>query len=930
MPTIVTQNSFSSGEVSPTLYGRADMAKYANGVELAKNFFVDYRGGLSNRTGTAHIGRTLTQSFAGNVRIQRFQVATVDNYILEFGDQYMRVIRDGAYVTQTPVAIANITQVNPAVVTSNAHGLVNGEVIYLANAQTPITNQIYVVTAATANTFQLLTEDGLSVSGVGIGAYVTVATWARLYKLATPYTDAQIPDLRFSQSTDIMTITHPLHEVRELKRIGHANWTLTVATFAAAISPPNVVTAAYAGPVPSNPINYAYAVTAIDNNGEESVISNLAEVTGEAARQFEVTWNDVSNVAFYAVYRSQAASTAVGVAGGTAMGFLGYARNTAFADFNITPDFSKQPPTNQNPFAANRILAINVVTRGAGYGTTNIIITDGTGTGAVAMPLIRGGELRSVAVISGGKNYTAPTITVNGAGAGATATAVLGPSTGTYPRISGYFQQRRVFASTDNNPATVWGSRPGQPNNMDTTIPSNSGDAFEFTLASAEVNTIRSMMPMPGGLVLFTSSAVWQLSGSGVNAPVLPTNAVANPQSYEGASDLVPIAVDYNILYTQISGTVVHELTYNAVAQNYTTIDLTAFSSHLFLRYDRADPITSWAFAKIPFKLMYAIQRSGRLLILTYMKEQEVAGWSQHTTRGNFTDVACIRRNSLDEIYVITQRLINGVWRRSIERFMPRLFPNGAEDAWMLDAGAELAMPTYNAYLTFGAASGTGVTVTASSSVFVVGDVGKIIRAGGGKCEITGFTSGTVVTVSFLRNMTQLVQETVTPTPDVIRPGDWTMTRPVTTLYGLAHLEGQTITVYADGGVIDGLVVVNGSVTLPRAASRVIAGLGYTALLRPLPQLTNPPSTGRLRKNVKVTMKVAATRGLELGHAMDTLVPVKETVTVVGGPVELYTGEVPLTLDPAYSTTGQLYVRAKDPVPATILSLSYESEISDA
>ena len=57
MSNNLIQYAFGSGEISPKLYGRSDLEKYDLGVALAKNFFVDYNGGLSTRPGTEFLDR---------------------------------------------------------------------------------------------------------------------------------------------------------------------------------------------------------------------------------------------------------------------------------------------------------------------------------------------------------------------------------------------------------------------------------------------------------------------------------------------------------------------------------------------------------------------------------------------------------------------------------------------------------------------------------------------------------------------------------------------------------------------------------------------------------------------------------------------------------------------------------------------------------
>lgn len=51
------------------------------------------------------------------------------------------------------------------------------------------------------------------------------------YEIVSPYLEAELFDLKYTQSADILYITHPNHAPRKLSRAGHASWTLTTINF---------------------------------------------------------------------------------------------------------------------------------------------------------------------------------------------------------------------------------------------------------------------------------------------------------------------------------------------------------------------------------------------------------------------------------------------------------------------------------------------------------------------------------------------------------------------------------------------------------------------------------------------------------------------------------------------------------------------------
>jgi len=51
------------------------------------------------------------------------------------------------------------------------------------------------------------------------------------YEIVSPYLTAELFDIKFAQSADVMYITHPNHQTRKLSRTGHTAWTLAAVEF---------------------------------------------------------------------------------------------------------------------------------------------------------------------------------------------------------------------------------------------------------------------------------------------------------------------------------------------------------------------------------------------------------------------------------------------------------------------------------------------------------------------------------------------------------------------------------------------------------------------------------------------------------------------------------------------------------------------------
>ena len=267
MPVHTIQPSFSGGELAPSLHARVDLAKYATGLKTCRNFFVQAHGGVANRPGTKFICETANS--AKTTRLIPFEFNTEQTYILEFGHQTMRVIKDGGQVLSS-------------------------------------------------------------------GSPVSITT---------PYSDTELADLNFTQSADVMTICHPSHPVKEVKRTSHTAWAITSVTFGTSMSAPGSVSSTAQNYDGSNPgTSYSYVVTAVKTStADESVASSATSVTNNNLSSTitnTISWGAVSGANSYNIFKSM----------GGIYGFIGRSTGTTFKDDNIEGDANDTPATARTIF----------------------------------------------------------------------------------------------------------------------------------------------------------------------------------------------------------------------------------------------------------------------------------------------------------------------------------------------------------------------------------------------------------------------------------------------------------------------------------------------------------------------------------------------------------------------------------------------------
>lgn len=1158
------QTGFSSGELSPSLFGRVDLDKYHLGCSTLRNFFVNYQGGASTRAGLLYIGTCLQTTTSGNPpRDIPFQYNINQGYVLEFGDQYLRIKYEGGYVLEAPKAITNINQADPGVITSTAHGYSTGDWVFVTGVvgMTQYNGTTGVVVKIDANNFYLNDLFGGFISTISYSAYISGGTSARIYTVIAPYAAADLAYLKFTQSANTMSLccvntqTFTEYPPYDLQRVNDTDWIFTQTTYASSIAaPPTISVVAHASTTLST--YYSYAVTAVDAAGDESIASPVGTVENNDisvnAGSNTVSWGAVVGATSYNVYVTSP-SYSVAAPLGSSFGFLGTAFGTQFTDANITPDFTKVPPTHQNPFARGAIVGVQPTAGGSGLSQSTISyqVTTSTGSGFSGTPVIVNGNFVAFLITNSGALYvptdtititsggvaatgtytfvanptdgqniilngvtwtfkTTPTTTsqtkigidlattlgrlagdltasgnplltaasyaittgtvlnitynqigtvgnayllaagtyggtisagslgggTNGSPSGATATLSVGPETGTYPGTVAYFQQRRGYADTLDNPDNYYFSKTALYTNMDFSIPPADDDAIIGNPWAQQVNGIQWMIPMPNGLVVLTGNGGWLLSGINQGA-LTPSSQYAIQQANVGCSALVPpILINSDILYVQSKNSIVRDLTYNFFTNIYMGEDKSILSNHLFNNHS----IVQWAYAEEPYKVIWCVRDDGILLSFTWLKEQNIWGWARHDTKGFVVSVCTVTQRHLADIrsgaangpitnavYVIVKRYVNGQWLYYSEQMDDRLW-SSPEDCFCVDAGLTYPMTYPNAVLTpavlngtnnitstnliFGGsgytspaasavdtlgdgtgatftvtvsggvitavtpvtggaaytvgatnivitdATGSGavvqpiitnnVTFTASTSVFSSGNVGSILRVDGGIATIIS-QAGT----SCVANITQPLTEYTPNDPDFApvpaSAGDWSISVPTTVVSGLNHLDGQLVSILADGSVVTPQVVVNNSVTLPIPASAIVVGLGYTCQLQTMylePQGQPTTTQGKRKLLQAVTVRVENTRGISVGTNQIDASTLPDSENVVwtkmaeikernssqppGTAISLYTGDtVPQPVYSDWQKPGQVAIQTIYPLPATILAVLPQFTIGD-
>ena len=1004
----VVQPSFAKGEIGEELFGRVDTAMYQVALKKARNVIISAQGGVSNRPGTQFIGPV--KDHTKLTYVIPFKFKTTDTYVLEFGNLYIRVVRNDGHVVEAAKVISNITKADPAVVTTGTHNYVNGDEVFIETVvgMTEVNQRRFTITVLSGTTFSLQDQvTGVDVDSTAFTAYSSAGTSERVFEIATPYLTADLPILKYTQDKDVMTLTHPTYGVRELTRTDHDAWTLTEPTFA---------------PTQDHPVGQTVVARTAAAETERY------RVTGIAIDTFEESLPALSNVTTASASATNVNPVVVTAAGhpyvnGDEIEINGYNEMT---EVNGRRFIVANKATNTFELLDEDGTSYLAETTGGNVNATFVKITNGNATidNDIAWTALSGAgryavyrEKNGLYGLIGETELTTffdDAITVD--------LSISPPSernpfrvANDFPGAAGYFEQRRVFGGSLNRPDTQFFSQTGNQSNMTSSQPTQADDAITATLNANQVNEIRHFVP-GNDLVILTDGSEWRVN-SGSNQGFAADTIKQKPQTKWGSSHLVPVVIGSTILFVQENLTGVRTIGFSFEVDGYLSSDMNLLAPHIFDKSSALD----WAFMATPQPVIPVVRGDGTVAALTFMQEQEVIAWATWDTLGKFETVTAIRPDAVevdDAAYFVVQRKDgsdNTV--RYIERTHTRRFTE-VEDAFFVDSGLTLDTPLAITAIT----AADPVVVTSGShnvdegddidihdviwvsnfdeddnetqpdqlngnrflAADVTGNTITLVENEDARA-ITGATQADPVVVTALAHgksngdsigifdvlgMVELNGNTykvanvtddtfeLTDSSDVDINGtgftaytsagnvykaidgsvfnayveDGNVREPFLVVGGARHLAGLGVAVLADGNVVPNITVsATGTITLPRAASRIHLGLKFISDVQTLAiELPGTTVSGKKKKVTEVAVKFARSRGLLIGPDSSRLIEMKQRENeVMGAPTALLSGTKVIKLKSSWDRDGSIFMRQRNPLPMTILSVTPDLDIGD-
>lgn len=840
----VELTNFTGGELSPRLDGRTDLTKYTSGCSTLENLVVYPHGSAARRPGSTFIAEVANS--ANKTRLIPFEFSTTQTYMLEFSNLKMRVYKDSGSVLEGDKTISAITKANPAVVTATSHGYENGDEVLISSVggMTEVNGKRFLVADKTTNTFELQDKDGVDINSSSFTTYTSGGVSNKVFEITTPYTTAQLFDIKFAQSADVMYITHPEHEVEKLSRTGHTTWTLTDVDFT------------------NGPFMDANITTTTLNPGSHTVGTGVALV----------------------------ASAVTGINSGSGFLSTDVGRLVNFRD---------------------------------GYGK-----------------------------ITGVTDTTNATITIIKDLGSATASAdwslgAFSDTTG-HPSCVTFFEQRLVFAGTTSQPQTIFFSKSGDYENMDANIGGTiaDDDAIIYTIASNQVNAIR-FMTATRTLIIGTAGGEFTVSGGSVDTAITPTNILIKKQSNHGAANVDAIAVGNATLFLQRAKRKIRELAYNFDVDGYIAPDMTILAEHI-----TEGGLTQIAYQQEPNQIVYGVRGDGELVGLTYQREQQVTAWHRHIFGGRF-GVATITVSDYANIVNGTKLTLTKSDGTTVD-FTSTTGTAGTNEFKTQtnnNTTATNLKTAINAHANFTATVNSAVVTITETAHEATGyltiksfDSTRLTATSEGKAVVE--SAAVIPTDDTEYQVYVIIKRTINGATkryvEFLNVFDFDQTdnssfnfldselsysgSAVSTLSGLDHLEGQVVSILADGATHPNRTVSSGSITLDRSAKSVKVGLAYTSLLQTMrlnAGSQNGTSQGKTKRIYDITVRMFETIGVEVGPDLSNMerIPFRSSADLMDEGIPPFTGDKEVEFRGNYETDGFIFVRQTQPLPFTILSL---------
>jgi hypothetical protein len=723
--------SFNAGEFSELMAGRTDIDRYAASMKVCQNYVSAPQGPLIPRSGTMIVTPVADETQMSCLRA--FIFSNNDAFNLEFADEELRFVSASGLLTRAASAITAVAnssgflQFTSAAL--NTAGAVVGEQVVLAGFPVDKTPQ-KVVARITAKSTNVFTLDVAFPSGLTLTGSPTAA---RVHRVTTPYTAADIPNIRGVQRHDTVYLLCEGFKPRKLVRNSTYSWSLTEVEF---IDGPflsisdsgTLLTPSATGRTTSGTVTSSNEANSADTNAfDDDRATSWHASTSDAWIKI-----DLGSAIALTGYKLHQSSKPIGTSTTSTDArplnwlFEGSTDNTTwvvldsrrvFTDWRNgqTPWFDVKNAvayryyrltcTGNNVDIEDKGICIGQIDyRATTAPTINLTASAVTGiNGDQGFLTTDVGRLIRVKDSVGA--WHSMKITARSSSTVVTAQfqdAPL-PDTGQirewrlgafsdttgWPTVGLIFQNRLWLTGAAGMPHIVAASQnylyeTFSPTDYLGTVAADMGQVFELEME--QLTPAKWIKSDDRSVLIGTAAGEFAIRPAQKGA-IHAGNVDAAQQTSRGSNNAGAVKVDRQILFAQKHGRTLREMAYVYESEGYKCPSMSMFAGHM-----GESPFAELAYAAEPYSIVWTRREDGSLIGCTYDRDNDVIGWHRHDLAGGFVESMSVLPSddgTDDRLWLVVRRTVNGQVRRYIEYLTPFwTFGMTVDDAHYVDCAA--------------------------------------------------------------------------------------------------------------------------------------------------------------------------------------------------------------------------------------------------
>ena len=846
--------NFTAGELSPRLDGRTDLSKYLNGVKKMENLIVHPHGGASRRPGTKFVREV--KNSAHNCRLIPFEFNVTQAYILEFGDEYFRIHKDGGTVVD--------------------------------GSSDPI-------------------------------------------EVATPYGEDELADLKFTQSADVMYLVHPLFAPRKITRTSHTAWSIAEVAFERGpMQDDNTGTVTFLASARTGNVNVtASSSTFVSTDVGRLIkvhdgVTKITSLTSATVVATTVQENADGRSELMPAYTAATISAHEGDPSST-----GLEHNDRYQD--TAGQFIAQG------FKEGQKITVTGFTAGNNNNSSAIIVRVTEDTLLLAPSSDVTDEAAGDSVTIAG-DLTASTEWALGAFSGTTG----------FPSAVAFYEQRLVFASTTAQPQTLFFSVGGSFEDFNGGV--NDTDALTYTLGSNQVNIIRYLQA--GRVLLVGTSGGEFVVSSSEQAPLSPTNASVKRQATYGSANIQPVQVANTTLFIQRAKRKLRELIFDLNTDSYQAPDLTILAEHI-----TEGGIKEMALQQEPDNIVWCVRIDGKLVGMTYRREENVIAWHEHTLGGK-SGACTVTVSDYANLAVGTTLKFTKSDGTTVTFTSEAAGGSAPADTSLgfrpnesNNTTADNIFTRMNAHADFTVANPSAAIVTIEETNPSATGFLSCVSSDTTRLTTTNQTHALVESIATIPGdlnedaVYMVVQRTINLGTkryiEFFAPFDFGSSAEdaffvdsglsytgtaATSMSGLNHLEGEVVSTLVNGATHPNKAVASGALTLDFSATKAHIGLLYKSTLQTMrieAGGTEGTAQGKTKRIHEVVLRLFRTIGAKVGSSETELdrIPFRTSADEMDQSLGLFTGDKQIEFRSGFDSDGFIVVQQDQPLPLTVIGI---------